>query len=451
MTDYTVVELLIFQLFLIFLNAVFACAEIAVISINDNKLKRMAESGDKRASRLISLTNQPAKFLATIQIGITLAGFLGSAFAADNFSDRIVDWLISLGITLSPKTLDILAVIGITLILSYITLILGELVPKRIAMNYAEKIGLSMSGLIYVIAKIFSPLVWFLTASTNAVLYMLHINPEEKNEQVTEEEIRIMVEAGSQNGTIDDIEKNIIHNVFEFDDITAEEVMTHRTDVTFLDVDDSPANWEQIINDTRYSVYPVYKNDTDNIVGTLAIKDYFKYKSLPKDDLIKQAIKPAQFISQSKHIDELFKSMQKSRNHFAIVVDEYGGMFGIVTMNDLLEELVGELEDDVNAPPSVPDIERINDKVFAIQGSTPIEDAAAVLRFTLPKDADYDTFAGYLLSIMGGFPEGKKNRKFTHNNMKIKITKMKGRRIEEAIVQLMDNSAPEDNNTSERD
>lgn len=439
MTDYTIAELLLFQLFLIFLNAIFACAEIAVISINDNKLKRMADSGDKRAARLISLTAQPAKFLATIQIGITLAGFLGSAFAADNFSDRIVDWLISLGVTLSPKTLDVLSVIGITLILSYVTLILGELVPKRIAMNYAEKIGLAMSGLIYLIAKIFSPLVWFLTASTNAVLHLLHINPEEKNDEVTEEEIRIMVEAGSQNGTIDDIEKSIIHNVFEFDDITAEEVMTHRTDVTFLDIDDSPENWEQIITDTRYSVYPVYKNDTDNIIGTLAIKDYFRYKSLPKDELIKKAVKPAQFISQSKHIDEVFKNMQKSRNHFAVVVDEYGGMFGIVTMNDLLEELVGELEDDVEAPPSTPNINQIHDNVFVIQGSAPIEEVISSLKLNLDEEStDYDTFAGYLLSVMGGFPEGKKNRKFTYQNLKIKITKMKGRRIEEAIVQLLE-------------
>ncbi len=444
MTDYTVVELLLFQFFLIFLNAIFACAEIAVISINDNKLKRMAEGGDKRASRLVSLTAQPAKFLATIQIGITLAGFLGSAFAADNFSDRIVDWLISLGVTLSPKTLDVLAVIGITLILSYITLILGELVPKRIAMNYAEKIGLGMSGLIYFIAKIFSPLVWLLTASTNAVLNLLRINPEEKNEQVTEEEIRIMIEAGSQNGTIDDIEKSFIHNVFEFDDITAEEVMTHRTDVTFLDIDDSIENWERIITDTRYSIYPVYKNDTDNIIGTLAIKDYFRYKALPKDEIIKKAIKPAQFISQSKHIDELFKNMQKSRNHFAVVVDEYGGMFGIVTMNDLLEELVGELEDDEEAPPSVPDIEQINNNTYIVQGSTPIEEAISSLHLNIDEDdIDYDTFAGYLLSVMGGFPEGKQNRKFTYQNMKIKITKMRGRRIEEAVVQILENAEPD--------
>ena len=253
-----------------------------------------------------------------------------------------------------------------------------------------------------------------------------------------------MVEAGSQNGTIDDIEKSIIHNVFEFDDITAEEVMTHRTDVTFLDIDDSPENWEQIITDTRYSVYPVYKNDTDNIIGTLTIKDYFRYKSLPKDELIKKAVKPAQFISQSKHIDEVFKNMQKSRNHFAVVVDEYGGMFGIVTMNDLLEELVGELEDDVEAPPSTPDINQIHDNVFVIQGSASIEEVAPYLHLDInQEDTDYDTFAGYLLSVMGGFPEGKKNRKFTYQNLKIKITKMKGRRIEEAIVQLLKKDEPD--------
>ena len=207
MSDFTIAELLLFQLFLIFLNALFACAEIAVISINDNKLKRMAEGGNKKAARLYSLTQQPAKFLATIQVGITLAGFLGSAFAADNFSDKIVDWLISLGVTLSPKKLDVLAVIGITLVLSYTTLILGELVPKRIAMRYAEKIGLSMSALIYVIAKLFAPIVWFLTFSTNTVLRLIGMNPEEKDDKVTEEEIRIMIDVGTEEGTIDHDEK----------------------------------------------------------------------------------------------------------------------------------------------------------------------------------------------------------------------------------------------------
>ena len=434
MSDFTIAELLLFQLFLILLNAVFACAEIAVISINDNKLKNMAEDGNRQAKRLTTLLKQPADFLATIQIGITLAGFLGSAFAADNFSDRIVNWLIEAGATLSPKTLDVLAVIGITLILSYITLILGELVPKRIAMNYAEKIGLSMSGVIYAIAKIFAPLVWLLTASTNAVLHLLHINPDEKNEQVTEEEIRMMVDVGNKNGAIDDIEKNIIHNVFEFDDKIAEEVMTHRTDVTFLNIADPLEKWDEIMINSKYSVYPVYENDSDNIVGTLSLKDYIRYKKQDKEAVLENALKPAQFISKSKHIDELFAAMQKSRNHFAVVVDEYGGVYGIITMNDLLEEIVGDLEDDITAPENTPLITKTGENSWIIQGCTPIDDVSETLNIKLSDDYS-DTFAGFLLTAMGGFPEDRKSRKFEYGNLKIKITKMKGRRIEEASVQ----------------
>lgn len=358
MADFTVIELLLLQLFLIFLNAVFACAEIAVISVNENKLKKLSEEGNRKAKRLLSLTVQPAKFLATIQVGITLAGFLGSAFAADNFSDRIVDWLVASGVTISPAKLDVMAVIGITLVLSYVTLILGELVPKRIAMQNAEKIGLAMSGPIYAVAKMFAPLVWFLTVSTNAVLKVLGISQESRDERVTEEEIRIMIDAGSKSGVIDDIEKNLIHNVFEFDDKLAEEVMTHRTEVAFLDADDMPEKWEREMINTRYSVYPVFRGSSDNVIGSLSIKDYFKFKNRDKEEILKQALKPVQFIPETLHVDDLFKSMQKSRNHFAVVVDEYGGVDGIVTMSDLLEELVGDLEDDMTAPPSCPDIER---------------------------------------------------------------------------------------------
>lgn len=437
MTDYTVLELLLFQAFLIFLNAVFACAEIAVISINDNKLKRMAENGDKRAVRLASLTAQPAKFLATIQVGITLAGFLGSAFAADNFSDRIVDWLIAKGVTLSPITLDILAVIGITLILSYITLIWGELVPKRIAMQHAEKIGLCMSSSIYIIAKIFSPVVCFLTVSTNISLRMLGINPEEKNENVTEEEIRIMIDVGSQNGTIDDEEKKMIHNVFEFDDKLVYEVKKHRTDVQFLDVDDDTGNWEKIMIDTRYSVYPVYKDNTDNILGLLNIKDYFKYKPQGKSALINKAIKPTLFVPETQHIDDLFHNMQKSRIHFAMVVDEYGGISGIVTMNNLLEEIVGELEDDITAPPSIPNIKQINKNSWLIQGCTPIEEIEKAFELNL-SEIDCETFAGFIFSLMDEIPLEKKNIKLNYQNIRIKLVKTNGHKIEQAILQKIE-------------
>ena len=437
MTDYTVLELLLFQAFLIFLNAVFACAEIAVISINDNKLKRMAENGDKRAVRLASLTAQPAKFLATIQVGITLAGFLGSAFAADNFSDRIVDWLIAQGVTISPTKLDILAVIGITLILSYITLIWGELVPKRIAMQHAEKIGLFMSSAIYIIAKIFSPIVWFLTVSTNISLRLLGINPEEKNENVTEEEIRIMIDVGTENGTIDDKEKELIHNVFEFDDKLVYEVMNHRTDVQFLDVEDDTGNWEKIMIETRYSVYPVYKDNTDNILGILNIKDYFKYKPQGKSALINKAIKPTLFVPETQHIDDLFHNMQKSRIHFAMVVDEYGGISGIVTMNDLLEEIVGELEDDVTAPPSVPNIKQINKNSWLIQGCTPIDEVEKAFELDL-SEIDCETFAGFIFSLMDEIPIEKKNIKLNYQNIRIKLVKTNGHKIEQAILQKIE-------------
>lgn len=437
MSDFTVTELLLLQLFLIILNAIFACAEIAVISINDTRLKRLAEGGNKRAQRLVSLTAQPAKFLATIQVGITLAGFLGSAFAADNFSDRIVDWMVAHGSTISPAKLDVLAVIGITLILSYVTLILGELVPKRIAMQHAEKIGLAMSGMIYVIAKIFAPLVWLLTASTNVVLRTLGINPDANQENVTEEEIRIMVDVGSENGAIDDMEKEIIHNVFEFDDKTAEKVMTHRLDIIFLNSESSLEEWEKIMINSRFSVYPVCDKNIDGILGTLSIKDYFKFKHQGRDVILQKAMKPAQFIRSTLHIDELFALMQKSRNHFAVVVDEYGGVEGIATMNDLLEEIVGELEDDNTLPPSCPDITQKDEKNWIVRGYTPIEDVEECLKIHLP-EGDYDTFAGFVLSLSNEFPSEKKNMILAYQNLSIKVLSVKRRKIEEVLVTIVD-------------
>lgn len=437
MADFTVTELLLLQLFLIILNAIFACAEIAVISINDTRLKRLADDGNKQAQRLVSLTSQPAKFLATIQVGITLAGFLGSAFAADNFSDRIVDWLIAQGVTISPAKLDVLSVIGITLVLSYVTLILGELVPKRIAMQHAEKIGLAMSGMIYVIAKIFAPLVWLLTSSTNIVLKSLGVDPDANKENVTEEEIRIMVDVGSENGAIDDMEKEIIHNVFEFDDKTAEKVMTHRLDITFLNTDASLDEWEKIMINTRFSIYPVCEKNIDGIIGTLSIKDYFKFKQEGQSAVLQKAMKPAQFIRGTLHIDELFTLMQKSRNHFAVVVDEYGGVEGIATMNDLLEEIVGELEDDNSLPPSSPLITQKDDKSWIIKGYTPIEDVEECFKIHLP-DGDYDTFAGFVLSLSNEFPSDKKNNVLTYQNFSFKIISLKKRKIEEVLVTLTD-------------
>lgn len=243
MNDNALLWQLLLQIILIALNAVFACAEIAVISFNDNKLARLAEQGDKRAVRLARLTSQPARFLATIQVAITLAGFLGSAFAADNFSDMLTEWLVGLGVSLPASTLDTISVVLITIILSYFTLVLGELVPKRVAMRKAEALALGMSGLISFISKLFAPIVWLLTISTNALLRLIGIDPNADDEEVTEEEIRMMVDAGREKGVIDEEETEIIQNVFEFDDITAGELATHRTDIALLWTDETMEQW----------------------------------------------------------------------------------------------------------------------------------------------------------------------------------------------------------------
>ena len=384
---------IILQLCLIAVNAIFACAEIAIISMNDNKLVKLTSTGNKKAMRLSKLTAQPARFLATIQVGITLAGFLGSAFAADNFSDKLTRWLIAIGVTIKAETLDTISVIIITIILSYFTLVLGELVPKRIAMKKAEQLALAMSGLVYVISKIFAPIVWFLTVSTNGLLRVFRIDPHAKDGEVTEEEIRMLVDAGSEKGAIDPEEKDMIHNIFEFDDTTAAEIMTHRTEVSILWEDESDEQWEKTITESRYSVYPICRDSADDIVGVLYAKDYFRLKDRTRGNILKNAVRSAYYIPESVKTDILFRNMKKNHRHFAIVLDEYGGMSGIVTMNDLLEQLVGELDDnlDEGEPPEL--IERIDSSTWKIQGVAPVELVSEHLGVLLPEH-EYETFGG---------------------------------------------------------
>ena len=322
---------LILQIVLIAINAIFACVEIAVVSINDTKLEKMVSDGNKKAIRLQKLTSQPSRFLATIQVAITLSGFLGSAFAADNFSEPLVAWLLSIGVPIPEKTLDTIAVVLITLILSYVTLIFGELVPKRVAMNKTEAISLGLSGMITFVSKVFAPLVWLLTASTNGVLRLLGIDPNEKEDEVTEEEIRMMVDAGSEKGAIDCEEKELIQNVFEFNDISVEEICTHRTDVAMLWMDESIDEWEEIIHESRHSYFPVCGEDVDDIIGILDAKDYFRLREKNHEIIMREAIKPAYFVPENIKASTLFQNMKKSGNYFAVVLDEYGGMEGIIT------------------------------------------------------------------------------------------------------------------------
>ncbi len=428
-----IVRQLILQVILIALNAVFACAEIAVISISDAKTAQLAAKGDKRAIRLSKLKNRPARFLATIQVAITLSGFLGSAFAADGFSDLLVDALISAGIKIPIATLDTISVILITLILSYFTLIFGELVPKRVAMKNAEKLALALSGLISIISKLFAPIVWLLTVSTNGMLRLLGINPNEADDEVTEDEIRMMVDAGSENGAIDTEEKELIQNVFEFDDTTANEIATHRTGIAILWTSESVEEWEKTILKSRHTYFPVCDGTIDNVVGVLSSKDYFRINNRTKDNVMKSSVRAPYFVPESMKANILFKNMKKMRCYFAIVMDEYGGMSGIVTIMDLLECIVGDLYDEHETPPA-PDIEPLDSKTWKIKGSAAIDEVEKALGISL--DCDSDTFAGYVLNYIGSIPDNGTVMTVESEIMSIKITHIKDHRIDGTMVTL---------------
>jgi len=332
------------QLVLIMLNAIFACAEIAVISTNERKMAKLAESGDKRAKRLVKLTSNSARFLATIQVAITLSGFLGSAFAAENFSEILVNAILSLGVSISAEVLDSIAVVLITVILSYFTLVFGELVPKQIAMRKAESLALGISGLISGISKIFAPLVSLLTASTNGVLRLFGIDPNAEGEKVSEEDIMMMVDEGNEDGTIDKEERERIQNVFAFDTLTVEGVIKHRTEVTMLDLADTSEEWLETIKETNYSHYPVCDGSPDSIVGVLRLKDYLWLEDRSKENIMANALTPAYFVADNGMASSLFQKMKKDKAQFAIALDAYGGVSGIVTLRSLVEELVGDLD-----------------------------------------------------------------------------------------------------------
>jgi putative hemolysin len=425
---------ILLQFCLIMVNAVFACAEIALISISDTRLEKMSAAGDKRAKRLLALTRQPAKFLATIQVGITLAGFLGSAFAADNFSEKITSWAVSWGVPIPAATLDVISVVIITLILSFFTLVLGELVPKRVAMKKADTLALIMSGLILAISKAFAPVVWLLTRSTNGILRLLRIDPETEDSSITEEEIRLMIDAGSARGTINANEKEIIHNVFEFDDISAAEIMTHRRYVTFLDLRDSDEDWEKTIKENRRRFYPLCDGDPDRIIGILSAGDYLRLDRRDRQNVLAQAVRPPQLVPATVKADHLFRNMKKKHNHFALVIDEYGSMLGLVTMNDLLELLVGDLDYHVSAVER-PAIEALGPGTWRINGAASLDRVARETGRKLPVD-QYDTFAGFVFSVLGRVPPDGEQSEIEDCGLTIRVIRIKDRRLEEALVTL---------------
>lgn len=427
---------LLLQLVLIMCNAIFACAEIAVLSVNEAKLTKLEEEGNKKAKKLRKLTEEPSRFLSTIQIAITLAGFLGSAFAADNFADRLTNWILSLNPTLPSGVINSVSVILITIILSYVTLILGELVPKRVAMKKSEAVSLALAPMLYGVAKAFRPIVWFLTVSVNGVLRLMGIDPNAEDEEVSEEEIRLMVDEGESKGVIAETEKEMIQNVFEFDDLTVDEFATHRTDICLLWIDDDLSAWEKEIHESRHSIYPVCGETKDDVIGVMSVKDYFRLKEQGKDVVVRDAVKAPFYVPEGIHADVLFRKMQTSRNHFAVVLDEYGGMFGIVTMNDLLEQLVGDLKDDVTVEEEIPMITKRSEDTWDVQGICPLDDAAEEIGIELPTE-EYDTVGGYVFSNYGEIPDDGTEFETDVERLHVKVTKIQDHRIVAMTITLL--------------
>lgn len=436
--DSSMIVLLFFQVVLIALNAVFASAEIAVLSLNETKLGRMVEQGNGRAKRLVRLTKEPARFLATIQVAITLSGFLGSAFAADNFSEPLVDWMINMGVSIPRATLDAGAVIFITLVLSYFTLIFGELVPKRIAMKKPEQIAMGISGLVSGISIVFKPIVSFLSVSTNLVLRLCGIDPNEEEEQVSEEEIRMMVDVGSEKGTIEHQEKEFIQNVFEFNDIMAESIATHRTDVVMLWMEEDMEVWAETIHNSRHTFYPVCDGSPDNIIGVLNAKDYFRIEDKSRNKVMNQAVYPAYFVLETTKADVLFRNMKANKNAIAIIIDEHGGMTGIVTMNDLVEELVGDLNDDTeDAKSREPYVEKVEEHTWLVHGNPELEVLEDALGMEIVSEG-FDTLSGLIFQKLGVIPEdGIQNIELEIQGMQIHITCIREHQIEETVIKTL--------------
>ena len=388
---------------LIFLNAVFASAEIAVISMNDAKLRQLTSEGNKRAITLSKLVEQPSRFLATIQVAITLAGLLSSAFAADSFSQPIVKWLINSGVSISEKTLSTITLVVITLILAYFNLVFGELVPKRIAMKRAENMALGMAKTLYGVSVVFKPIVFILTVSTNLVLRIFGINPNENDEKITEEEIRMLLSQGREQGTINDYENEIIQNVFEFNDTTIEQICTHRIDVDLLDADDSIDEWNKIIFATRHTYYPVFRDNNENIIGILDTKDYFRLSKKSKPQILLNAVDEPFYAPSGMRANVLFKQMKIKRTYFAVIIDEYGGFEGIITLHDLMEALVGDMYD-IEEGKVLSDIQVLTEDSWRIRGSADIREVSEAIGIDLTDEDMYDTFNGYVCSVIQRVP-----------------------------------------------
>lgn len=415
---------------LILLNAYFAATEIAYISLNDAKISKQAKEGNKKAKQIESMLKNPSKFLATIQIGITFAGFLSSAFASDAFADDLAPILNNWFPFISLDIWKGIAIIIITMILSFFTLVFGELVPKRLAMKYYEKIAYATIGVIKTISIFTLPFVKLLTISTNMISKIFGVS-EAEEEIVTEEEIKMMIDEGEENGTIEQEEKELLNNVFAFNDIIVSEVMTPRTDIFAIEIDEDINELLDKIDEYKYSRIPVYEDNIDNIEGILFIKDILKVIKDGRYINIREIMREPYFIPESKEIDELFRELQKSKQQMAIVIDEYGGTAGLITMEDIIEELMGNILDEYDDEEI--EYKKLDENTYILSGSSTVYDIKKIFSVDIP-DGDYETLSGYLLEKLGRIPEENEHPVIEDEQLTYKIEEYEDKRIKSVKV-----------------
>lgn len=441
---------IIFKLIILFLlimvNAFFAMSEIAIISLNDNKIEKMAEEGNKKAAQVLKLTKDSSGFLSTIQIGVTLAGFLTSATASQSFADMITERLARTSVVsvIPLGVISALSTVLITVIMSYFSLVLGELTPKKIAMHAPEKVSFTVVPVLLFVNKTARPFVKLLSASTNGIVRIFGIDPNADEDIVTEEEIRMMVDVGQEKGVIEDVQKEMINNIFEFDDMDVADIMTHRTDIECVDIDEQLSDVIDKSIEFGYSRIPVYKEDQDNIVGIVYVKDLLKYvgTNLPKTKSIKDFMREAYYVPETKQCSELLTQMLEKHVQMAVVVDEYGGTAGIVTLEDVIEAIVGNIQDEYDNEDE--EISRIDETTFTIDGITDIEEVEEQLGIKIP-DGDYDTLGGFIISLLGYLPtENGEEDVAEYENIRFTVLNVEERRIGKVKVELLPAKAQEE-------
>jgi len=439
----TLIPKIILLFVLILVNAFFAMSEIAIISVSDVKLQKMAEDGNKKAKKLIRLTENPSSFLSTIQIGVTLAGFLTSASAAENFSEPLAKVINGWLPTVPHSLVSGISLVLVTIIISFFSLVLGELAPKRIAMQCGEKISFAVVDILLFIRAIMRPFIKILSVSTNIVVRIFGFDPNANEEEVTEEEIRMLVDAGEEKGVIEESQKEMINNIFEFDDIVAADVMTHRTDIEAVEITDKFSDVIEKTLEAGYSRIPVYEDELDNIKGIIYVKDLLPYvgKRIPSEVKLADLMREAEFVPESKRCRDLFSEMTEKRLQMIFVCDEYGGVAGLVTIEDLLESIVGNMQDEYDNEEE--EFEQVNETTYTFDGTTDIEEVEEKLGIDLP-DGEYDTLGGFIMSELGRIPGEDENPEVQFKNYSFTVLEVEERRIERIKAERLFDATDED-------